>query len=192
LKPKSKARRSISIGAARIGGEGGSLWPPMPGVKSWVKEINIAVTESTSSSHPNLAGFDDDVDDDFSLSSNLVQDTPSDGRPSSFANSQLREIEKFDKSMLDSGPSVPTTLDRLDSYKYLIAVDSDLSKEEYGYWNPRTIRPTPASIGWNRDTELVKLYAFIVPKDTEPYLELLPEWTPTCETPSRVYLDKPR
>lgn len=119
FEPKSKARNSNSIGASRIGGEVGGDWQPMSKLKSWVKEVNITVTESTSSSHPNLAGLDNDIDDDFSLSSSLVQDIVSDVRPSFLANSRLRDIEKFDKSIFDSGPSVPTTLDGLDSYKYL-------------------------------------------------------------------------
>jgi len=52
-------------------------------------------------------------------------------------------------------------------------------------------RPTPTSLGWKIDTSLLKLYKFLVAKGKEPYFELLPEWTATYETPSRVYLDKP-
>ncbi len=177
MKPELKARSSIDIGATRIRVEGGGDWSPMFELKSWCKEVNVAVTESTSSSHPSfLAGFDDDFDDDFALSSNLVQDIVSDGRPYFLANSHLRDIEKFDKTILNSGLSVPTTLlDGQDSYKYLAARDSDLRKGECGYWNPSAMRPTPASLGWNHDTELMKLYTFIVPKDREPFLELLPQ-----------------
>jgi len=120
----------------------------------------------------------------------------------------LRDFEKFDKTMLDSGPPVPTTLDSLDSNKYKTALDSDLSQEEYGYENTRTpqkypfltpfytqsegMRHTLASLGWNRDTELLKLYTFIVPKGREPFFKLLEKWSPTYETPSRVHLDPPR
>jgi hypothetical protein len=208
FKAKAKAHSAIGKEAARISGERGGDWPPMSELKSWFKEVNIPVTESTSSSHPNLAGFDDEVDDDFSLSSNLAQDPVSDGRLSFLVNSQLRDFEKFDKTMLDSGPPVPTTLDSLDSNKYKTALDSDLSQEEYGYGNTLTpqkypfltpfytqsegMRHTLASLGWNRDTELLKLYTFIVPNGREPFLELLPQWSPTYETPSRVHLDPPR
>lgn len=52
------------------------------------------------------------------------------------------------------------------------------------------VRHTPSSLGWSQGTELVKLYRFIVPKGKMPYLQLLDEWTPTYETPERVYLDE--
>jgi hypothetical protein len=61
----------------------------------------------------------------------------------------------------------------------------------YSYYQPtETVRHTPLSLGWSRGTELVKLYRFIVPaKGKLPYFELLEKFTPTYETPSRVYLD---
>ncbi|TAQ89399.1 hypothetical protein B7494_g2259 [Chlorociboria aeruginascens] len=52
-----------------------------------------------------------------------------------------------------------------------------------------TSRATPNSLGWSPNTELWKLYKFVVAKGKEPYLDLLPEWTITNETPERVYLD---
>ena len=55
-----------------------------------------------------------------------------------------------------------------------------------------TAKHTPSSLGWTANSELVKLYDFVVSKTKEPYLELLPEWTATYETPRRVYLDAPR
>jgi hypothetical protein len=53
-----------------------------------------------------------------------------------------------------------------------------------------TIRYTPRTLGWTHGTELLKLYSFVVPKGKEPYFELQ-GWTPTTETPSKVYLDTP-
>jgi hypothetical protein len=52
--------------------------------------------------------------------------------------------------------------------------------------------PTPKSLGWTSDTELPKLYKFVVTKGKDPYLELLPSFTATRETPNKVYLDTPR
>jgi len=36
------------------------------------------------------------------------------------------------------------------------------------------------------------MYTFIVPKDKLPYLELLEKWTPTYQTPHRMYLNESR
>jgi hypothetical protein len=58
------------------------------------------------------------------------------------------------------------------------------------YGTSSDIRQTPSSLGWTHNTELLKLYNFKVPKDTEPYFELLPQWIPTYETPAKVYLDQ--
>jgi len=55
-----------------------------------------------------------------------------------------------------------------------------------------SIRPTPTSLGWSRPSELVKLYNFVVPKGKEPYLQLKDNWTPTYETPTKVFLDEER
>lgn len=52
-------------------------------------------------------------------------------------------------------------------------------------------RATPMSLGWKPDTDLWKLYSFVVKKGREPHLELLSEWTATYDTPQRVYLDPP-
>jgi hypothetical protein len=52
------------------------------------------------------------------------------------------------------------------------------------------VRHTPSSLGWCKGTELVKLYKFIVPKGKLPYFQLLETWTPTYETPARVYLNE--
>jgi hypothetical protein len=51
-------------------------------------------------------------------------------------------------------------------------------------------RHTPTSLGWPRGTDFVKLYKFIVPKGKLPYFQLQERFTPTYETPQRVYLDE--
>jgi hypothetical protein len=54
-------------------------------------------------------------------------------------------------------------------------------------------RHTPRSLEWGpHGADFVKLYKFVVPKGKLPYLELLDKWTPTYQTPRRVYLDEPR
>ena len=67
----------------------------------------------------------------------------------------------------------------------------------FSLYSPRTndadVHPTPSSLGWARNTELLELYQFVVPRSKEPYLELLNKYTPNYETPSKIYLDdKPR
>jgi len=52
-----------------------------------------------------------------------------------------------------------------------------------------TSRATPTTLGWMPDTQLPKLYTFVLKKD-EQYLELKPGYDVTEETPQRVYLDK--
>ncbi|PQE05760.1 egg shell protein [Rutstroemia sp. NJR-2017a BVV2] len=53
------------------------------------------------------------------------------------------------------------------------------------------VKWTPLSLGWTPNTDLWKLYKFIVPKGREPYLELLPGLVVYDNTPSRVFLDPP-
>lgn len=53
---------------------------------------------------------------------------------------------------------------------------------------------TPSSLGW-KTVDLLKwldFYTFIVPKGKDPYFELQNQWSPTGETPARIYLDQPR
>ena len=53
-----------------------------------------------------------------------------------------------------------------------------------------SVKYTPKFLGWSHNTELLKLYTFIVPKSKEPYFQLRESWTPTYETPKTVYLDQ--
>ena len=67
------------------------------------------------------------------------------------------------------------------------------SPSQYPYpKNHDNARVTPTTLGWTPDTQLWKVYKFVVVKGKEPYLELLPGCNVTYETPMRVYLDHPR
>ena len=57
---------------------------------------------------------------------------------------------------------------------------------------PASTRWTPITLGWPTNNELLKLYKFIVQKSKEPYFELMEPWTPTAQTPTKVYLDSPK
>jgi hypothetical protein len=50
-------------------------------------------------------------------------------------------------------------------------------------------RHTPSSLKWRLNSDLLKLYSFIVTRGKEPYFELLPRWTATQATPQIVHLD---
>jgi hypothetical protein len=63
----------------------------------------------------------------------------------------------------------------------------------FGYSQPaESMRYTPTSLGWPQGSEFVELYQFIVPKGEPPYFQLHDKWTPTYQTPPRVYLDEPK
>jgi hypothetical protein len=52
-------------------------------------------------------------------------------------------------------------------------------------------RETPASLDWCPNSELLKLYKFVVQKSKEPHFELRSEFDITPRTPKKVYLDQP-
>jgi hypothetical protein len=64
-------------------------------------------------------------------------------------------------------------------------------------WTPSTLdqpdsmRWTPSTLGWLPNSELLKLYKFVVRNSKEPYFQLMDPWTPTQQTPRKVYLDNP-
>jgi hypothetical protein len=88
---------------------------------------------------------------------------------------------------------MPTSPDTM--YEY---ANNPLAAQQYDssltghYSQSENVRYTPSSLGWTHGTELLRLYTFVVPKGLEPYLDLLQDWTPTYETPFRVYLDHPK
>jgi hypothetical protein len=60
------------------------------------------------------------------------------------------------------------------------------------YVEDESAKYTPATLRWIHDTELLSLYTFNVPKQGEPFFELHSPWSPTFQTPRRVYLDQPK
>jgi hypothetical protein len=87
-----------------------------------------------------------------------------------------------------------------------LAAYSTTTKTEYGgssltssQWDsqfptfdqPDSTRWTPNTLGWLPNSELLNLYKFVVRKAKEPYFQLMDSWTPTQQTPARVYLDYP-
>jgi hypothetical protein len=132
----------------------------------------------------------------FTTSSNLVIPPGSESRARNLSNSSsLSSWASYTSSPVDfdyennmdiSPALTPMNLDSqhletgLSGMPLTSAVESGLGN-----------RHTPKILGWTNDTPFAKLYEFRVPKGKEPYLELLPNWTVTFETPRRVYLDKP-
>lgn len=55
-----------------------------------------------------------------------------------------------------------------------------------------TTRWTPNTLGWTPNSDLLNLYKFVVRNSKEPYFQLMEPWTPTQETPMKVYLDNPK
>jgi hypothetical protein len=64
-------------------------------------------------------------------------------------------------------------------------------------WTPSTqdqsdsTRWTPITLGWTPNSDLLNLYKFVVRNAKEPYFQLMDPWTPTQQTPRKVYLDNP-
>jgi hypothetical protein len=56
---------------------------------------------------------------------------------------------------------------------------------------PDSMRWTPNTLGWMPNSELLNLYKFVVRNSKEPYFQLMDRWTPTQQTPAKVYLDNP-
>lgn len=85
------------------------------------------------------------------------------------------------------------------SYVPVYSAASSFEAGSYGQKSPTSFsryeperRETPTSLGWAKDSVLLELYSFVVVKGKEPYLELLPSYVVTGETPERVYLDAPK
>lgn len=171
---------------------------------SWDTEVNIPVTESTSPvSHLILAGSDDYVHDISYLSSNLAQDPASDRRHFFHVDYQLPGFAEYYETMFYSSLPLPFTLDSLDSdpnqeddFGPVSGLGNTHIPQRYPFLatfaSQSEIIHTPASLGWRRGTEPLKIYTFIVGQGSEPFFELLPQCSPTHETPSRVYLDQPK
>ena len=115
--------------------------------------------------------------------------TPMD-RTASNASSTASQLSTFSSEHCFSIPTSPVSSMPHGPYEgnYLPTQQHDSS---FGsFQQTENVRHTPSSLGWSQGTELVKLYRFIVPKGKMPYFQLLEKWTPTYETPPRVYLDE--
>jgi hypothetical protein len=97
------------------------------------------------------------------------------GRQPSNASS-ISEMSYSSSTCFSSMPTSPNTMYSLNTQPY----------------DPENVKYTPSSLGWTHGTKLLSLYSFVVPKGQDPYLDLIEEWTPTYETPLRVYLDQPK
>lgn len=53
-------------------------------------------------------------------------------------------------------------------------------------------RSTPKNLGWKTNVEHLGLYTLKILRGEEPYFELKDHWTPTNQTPAKVYIDRPR
>jgi hypothetical protein len=71
--------------------------------------------------------------------------------------------------------------------RQMYSTDESLLPQHSG----RATRHTPSSLKWSQDTEFPHLYKFF-PRGKPPYLELLPEWKVTEQTPMIIYLDEPK
>jgi hypothetical protein len=101
-----------------------------------------------------------------------------------------------------SNPESPAYMSGMDCYSQYEGIKPDPLKlnpyypqQQYnssygGFQQTDNVRPTPFSLGWAKGTELAKLYTFTVPKGKLPYLQLQDKWTPTYETPAKVFLDE--
>ncbi|KAE9378203.1 hypothetical protein N431DRAFT_174978 [Stipitochalara longipes BDJ] len=92
-------------------------------------------------------------------------------------------------------PNTPSPISNMSSYPLFYGsnpVPSQQYDSSYGSFQQTEVeRHTPTSLNWGlKSADFVKLYKFIVPKGKLPYLELLENWTPTYQTPYKVYLDE--
>jgi len=103
------------------------------------------------------------------------------GRQPSNASS-ISEMSYSSSTCFSSMPTSPDTIYSLNTQPY----------DPGQYPQSENVKYTPSSLGWTHGTKLLSLYSFVVPKGQDPYLDLLEDWTPTYETPLRVYLDQPK
>jgi hypothetical protein len=102
---------------------------------------------------------------------------------SSFSNDRIPSPEPGAYSMVEVNKS-----DQLNLNPY--GPQQQYNSSSGGFQQNDNVRPTPSSLGWAKGTEIIKLYTFMMPKGQSPYLRLQDKWTPTYETPAKVYLDE--
>jgi hypothetical protein len=96
--------------------------------------------------------------------------------------SSVSEMPYSSSTCFSSMPTSPNTMYSLNTQLY----------DPGQFPQSENVKYTPSSLGWTHGTKLLSLYSFVVPKGKDPYLDLLEDWTPTYETPLRVYLDQPK
>jgi hypothetical protein len=97
------------------------------------------------------------------------------------------------------GPTTPTGNLHWKGYSTITKTEHSSSSLTPSQWDsqfptfdqPDSTRWTPITLGWPTNSELLKLYKFIIPSFKEPYFQLMDSWTPTPQTPAKVYLDNP-
>jgi hypothetical protein len=88
---------------------------------------------------------------------------------------------------IENSPKMPSTTDFRSKSSHQKKILNRPKKEGF----PAVlIRPTPITLGWRTDVEHLGLYIFKFQRGKEPYFELKDHWTPTNQTPAKVYLDR--
>jgi hypothetical protein len=99
------------------------------------------------------------------------------------------------------GPTTPTGSLHLEGYSAITKqtehsnsslTPSQCDSQLPTFDQPDSIRWTPSTLGWMPKSELLNLYKFVVRNSKEPYFQLMDQWTPTAQTPAKVYLDSPK
>jgi hypothetical protein len=99
------------------------------------------------------------------------------------------------------GPTTPTGNFHLEGYNVITKQtepsNSSLTSSQWDsqlptFDPPDSIRWTPSTLGWMPKNEFLNLYKFVVQNSKEPYFQLMACWTPTQQTPAKVYLDYPK
>jgi hypothetical protein len=96
-------------------------------------------------------------------------------------------------------PIIPTGNLHLGGYSTVTKTEFGSSSLTHSQWDsqfptfnqPDSMRWTPSTLGWMPNSELLNRYKFIVRNSKEPYFQLMDPWTPTQQTPAKVYLDNP-
>jgi hypothetical protein len=93
-------------------------------------------------------------------------------------------------------PNTPTSPSGFSSYALYSAQSSGVQLESYtdanfetAFEGGSTSRPTVNALGLAMNSPILQLYSFIVSKGEEPHFKLNSPWTPTLQTPEKIYLD---
>jgi hypothetical protein len=133
-------------------------------------------------------------------------------------NSKFSDISEVSLSSSDHtygsipSPTTPTGNMHLGGYSTIAKTEYDSSSLAPSQWDsqfttfdqpestrwtpsildqPDSTRWTPSTLGWMPNSDLLNLYKFVVRNSKEPYFQLMDPFTPTRQTPRKVYLDNP-